>query len=138
MLRRLLRPAFVAITLAAIVVPPAWAQGNSQGNANSGNNGNGNGNSEGRGNENSSDAGGNGKSRKADEELALEAVRAESAVSLQHILGSVRGNTPGRVIDAELYPRDGRLVYEVKLLLTDGRVTSLYFDAGSGRQVGPD
>lgn len=137
MVRRLLRPALVAIALAAAVVQPAWAQGNSQGNANGGTSSN-NGNSEGKGNAGSSNAGGNGNSRKADEDLALEAVRAENAVSLEHILGSVRDSTPGRVIDAELYTLDGKLVYQVKVLLADGRVTSLYYDAGSGRQVGPN
>lgn len=139
MVRRLLASALMTIAVLVALQSPAWAQGNSQGNGNSGEHGN----SEGKGNSDnagSSSAGGNSNSQgaaaKADEDLALEAVRAANAVSLERILEGLRQSTSGRVIDAMLFSRNGVLVYEVKVLSKDGRVTRYYYDAGSGKPYG--
>lgn len=138
MVRRLLKSALIAVLVSAALAPPALAQGNGNGGEQ--------GNSEGKGNsENaaSSNAGGvNANSSKApakaDEDLALEAVRAEDALPLELILESVRQSTTSRVIDAQLFSVDGVLVYEVKVLSPDGQVSLFYYYAGSGRQFSLD
>jgi len=147
MVRRLSRFASFLIVLSAIAIQPAYAQGNGQGKGNSEEHGNSgdNGNSGGGGSDNSSNGassnagGANADSSsnapaKADKDLALEAVRAEDAVPLQQILHSVRQSTTDKVIDAQLFAVDGVLVYEVKVLAPDGRVSVYHYYAGSGRQ----
>ena len=142
MIRRILSLALMTIVLSAAVTQPAWAQGNGQGNGNGGQAGNseGKGNSDNAGSSNAGGANANSSNApaKADEDLALEALRAEDAVSLKQILASVRRDEPGRVIDAQLLSLDGVLVYEVKVLSQDGRVSRIYYDAGSGRQLSQD
>lgn len=140
MLRRLVTPVLVTILLAAATVQPAFAEnGNGNGNGNSGQNGNsdGAGNSDNAGSPSSD--GDKGKSSAApgrqDEDLALEALRAQDAVSLQEVLTSVRQSTSAKVIDAELVRLADMLVYVVKVLAPDGRVTLFYYDAGSGMEL---
>lgn len=64
------------------------------------------------------------------QERARAAVEAGEIRSLQDILGRVRGQFEGRVLDAELDEsgRD-RWVYQIKILTGDGEVLTLAVDA---------
>lgn len=55
---------------------------------------------------------------------------------LERILAIVERDFPGRVIEVELERENGRLIYEIELLLADGRVLEAEFDAQSGELVG--
>lgn len=153
MVKRLLTLAALVIALSAAVAP-AHAQGNSDGNGNGqgqgGGSGQGNG---GQGGENGQAGAGNSgdaaapagessaapnKPAKSDEDLALEAVQSDNAVPLGDILQSVRQDTNDKVIDAQLFSLRGDLVYEVKVMSADGRVSRFYYEASSGRQLSPN
>ena len=67
---------------------------------------------------------------------ALAAVEAGRAVSLSTILPDVRSRTGGEVINAQLQQVRGFLVYAVKVLTPEGKVTTEYYYARSGLHVG--
>ena len=50
----------------------------------------------------------------------------------------LQARSEGSVIDAELLNVQGILVYSVKVLRTDGRVTQEYYYAQSGRFIGSE
>ena len=52
--------------------------------------------------------------------------------NLQTILKKVRSEFPGRIIEVELDDDDGRLVYEIKLLDSKGRLFELDVDPRNG------
>jgi uncharacterized membrane protein YkoI len=52
--------------------------------------------------------------------------------NLQAILKKVRSEFPGRIIEVELDDDDGRLVYEIKLLDSTGRLFELDVDPRNG------
>lgn len=52
--------------------------------------------------------------------------------NLQAILKKVRSEFPGRIIEVELDDDDGRLVYEIKLLDSKGRLFELDVDPRNG------
>lgn len=141
MSRRLLASALLIAAL-AVAVQPAHAQGQGNGppahsnaGGNSGNSGN---NGVGRGSSfaNTNDFGPGQKGRgRGDEDVALDAVQSNSAVPLQVVLDKLRETTRDRVIDAELFPRNGILVYQVKVMSADGYVRVFRYDAASGQQI---
>lgn len=154
MVKRLLTLATLVIALSAAVAP-AHAQGNSEGdgNGNGQGDGNGQGGGNGQGSENSQAGAGDSsdaaapagessaapdKPVKSDEDIALEAVQSDSAVPLGDILQSVRQDTNDKVIDAQLFSFRGDLVYEVKVMSAGGHVSRFYYEASSGRQLGPN
>lgn len=116
--------------------------GNSQGNANAGNGGNdgNNGNGQGSGNVSTgtsanTDAGG---TVHYSQDYARDVVNAGRAVSLASLMPELQARSEGSVIDAELLKVQGILVYSVKVLRTDGRVTQEYYYAQSGRFIGSE
>lgn len=126
-------------------------QGPDSNNGNNGNTGNGqaNGNGQGHGNGNGQ-GNANGNSGKADtavpspetplsEDEVLDAVKAGRVVSLSSLVPDLEQRSGGgELIDAELRKVDGFLVYAVKVLAADGRVTTDYYYAQSGRFIGSE
>ncbi len=69
----------------------------------------------------------------ADHELARRAVERGELLPLATILGSAAQTHPGRVLDVELEHDDGRYLYEIDVLLKDGRVVELTYDGRTGK-----
>ncbi|MCF1742710.1 PepSY domain-containing protein [Paradevosia shaoguanensis] len=121
---------------------------NGQGpDSNNGNTGNGqaNGNGQGHGNGQGNAHGNSGKVDTAapspetplSEDEVLDAVKAGRVVSLSSLVPDLEQRSGGgELIDAELRKVDGFLVYAVKVLAADGRVTTDYYYAQSGRFIG--
>jgi hypothetical protein len=71
----------------------------------------------------------------ADHERARAARDRGEALPLAGILTVIQRDFRGRVIDVELEQDDGRLFYELELLVPDGRVIKLKIDARTGSLV---
>lgn len=75
----------------------------------------------------------------AAESRKLEAGRAAAErgsgriLPLDALLQAVARQLPGRVVGVELEEDDGRMVYELKWLLPDGRRLEIELDASDGR-----
>lgn len=69
------------------------------------------------------------------EEDALRAVQSGEAVPLAHIAESLRESDAGEVIDAKLVQSGQFLLYQLKVLSADGRVTNQLYYARSGQPV---
>lgn len=67
---------------------------------------------------------------------ARRAYESGQVRSLGDILSGIRGQVPGRMVDAELQNRRGRHVYRLKMLDRKGRVRNVYVDGKSGRIIG--
>lgn len=80
-------------------------------------------------------AGGAEPPPKADHERARAARARGEVLPLAQILSLVERDFGGRVIEVELERDDGELHYELELLLPDGRVIELEFDARTGELV---
>jgi uncharacterized membrane protein YkoI len=66
----------------------------------------------------------------------IEARRLQDAgeiLSLQVILGNIKSEYPGKVLEVELEKEDGVIVYEVEILGADGIVRELYINAKTGK-----
>lgn len=74
----------------------------------------------------------------ADHEAAYELAREGRILPLEQVLEQQRRDRPGRVLEVELEHEDGRMVYELELLDTSGRVWELHYDAVSGRLLGSE
>lgn len=72
-------------------------------------------------------------SDKLDHERARAAVQAGQALPLPKLLERLQRTHPGRVLELELEREDGRWIYEVKLLQTNGQLLKLELDAGTGQ-----
>ena len=72
------------------------------------------------------------------EDEARDAVNAGHTVSLGSLLPDVVQRTGGELIDAQLLRVDGFLVYALKVLSAEGRVTTEYYYAQSGRFIGSE
>ena len=68
----------------------------------------------------------------ADHETARRAVERGELLPLAKILASAAKTHSGRVLDVELERDDGRYLYEIDVLLNDGRVIELTFDGRTG------
>ena len=78
-----------------------------------------------------------GSARAADEsghahDRALRAVEEGRILPLREILTRIDSTYPGQMIEAELEDEGGVMVYEIKMLTRDGRVMTLFYDAGTG------
>jgi uncharacterized membrane protein YkoI len=67
-----------------------------------------------------------------DHEIARRAVERGELLPLAKILSSVERTYPGRVLEVELEREKGRYLYEIEVLLPDGRVVELTYDGKSG------
>ncbi|HED35380.1 MAG TPA: hypothetical protein ENJ08_14385 [Gammaproteobacteria bacterium] len=66
----------------------------------------------------------------------IEARRLQDAgeiLSLQVILGNIKSEYPGKVLEVELEKEEGDIVYEVEILGADGIVRELYINAKTGK-----
>jgi hypothetical protein len=66
---------------------------------------------------------------------ALEAVESGRAVPLDRVLNQARSATGGDLIDTQLMTVQGFLLYELRMLLPDGRVERMYYYANTGNPV---
>jgi uncharacterized membrane protein YkoI len=76
--------------------------------------------------------------RDHDQEQARRALEAGEILPLDAILEEVHQRYPGTVVELELTPEDGRWVYEVEVLATDGRLLKLRIDAKSKQMLQGD
>lgn len=76
-----------------------------------------------------SDAGDN------DHELARQALRQGQVLPLRTVLDQVEQQYQGQVIKVEFDREDGRFVYEIRLLQSDGKVVKLEIDASNGSLI---
>ncbi|MCW0235370.1 MAG: PepSY domain-containing protein [Ferrovibrio sp.] len=67
-----------------------------------------------------------------DHDRARRAVEAGEIKPLREVLAEAEKAHNGRLIEAELESKDGKMVYELKLLTVEGRVLKVYYDARSG------
>lgn len=70
-----------------------------------------------------------------DLEIAREAVARGEILPLATILPDIQKQHPGRVIEVELELNDGRRVYEIEIVTSDGRLIELDVDARTGTLV---
>ena len=68
----------------------------------------------------------------SDHDRARRAVEEGRILPLKQILARAQGAYPGQVIEAELEDEGGLVVYEIRILTTDGRVMKLHYDAATG------
>ena len=68
-----------------------------------------------------------------DHEVARQAVERGEIKSLADILHAVRGKLPGEVAGVKLERKQGRLVYEFRVVGARGRLFEVYVDAATGR-----
>jgi uncharacterized membrane protein YkoI len=68
----------------------------------------------------------------SDHDRARRAVEEGRILPLKEILARARSAYPGQVIEAELEDEGGMVVYEIKILTTDGRVMKLNYNAATG------
>lgn len=73
-----------------------------------------------------------------DHERALEAVQSGELLPLSRILISLRETMPGDVLEVDLEREHGRWIYEIEVLLSDGRVVDLKIDGQSGEVLRED
>lgn len=77
-----------------------------------------------------------GRGRGGDHDEALAAVEARQALPLSVIFEIALGVVPGEIIEVELEREDGRLVYEVDVLTSTGRLRQVEIDARTGEVLG--
>ncbi len=68
-----------------------------------------------------------------DHEVARRAVERGELLPLAKILAATEREFPGRVLEVELEEEDGRYLYEIEVLLKDGRVIELTYDGKTGQ-----
>ena len=68
---------------------------------------------------------------KGDHERARAAVQAGEILPLPTLLERLQRSHPGHVLELELEREDGRWIYEIKLLQSDGKLLELELDAGT-------
>jgi hypothetical protein len=73
---------------------------------------------------------------RSDQNDAREGVRAGRILPLSQVLGRVRAQYPGQLLDAQLVGGGGQPVYLIKLLMNDGSVAIVSADAATGRILG--
>lgn len=73
-----------------------------------------------------------GRGRSGDHDDALAAVEARQALPLTRIFQIARTAVPGEIIEVELEREDGRLIYEVDILTSTGRLRQVELDARTG------
>lgn len=67
-----------------------------------------------------------------DHDRARRALEAGEILPLRTVLDRLDRDMPGRVLEVELERKQGRWVYEIKLLRSGGALVKLLVDAGDG------
>ena len=73
-----------------------------------------------------------GRGRHGDHDDALAAVEARQALPLTRIFQIAQTAVPGEIIEVELDREGGRLIYEVDILTSTGRLRQVEIDARTG------
>lgn len=68
-----------------------------------------------------------------DHEIARRAVERGELLPLASILKQAEQVYPGRVLEVDLEHEGGRYLYEIEILLTDGRVVELKYEGKTGK-----
>lgn len=71
-----------------------------------------------------------------DQALARSALRRGAVQPLRKMLDAAIARVPGEVVKVELEIERGRIVYEIKILATNGMLRKARFDAQSGALIG--
>lgn len=71
-----------------------------------------------------------------DHDLAREALEQGQVLPLRSVLNKVEREHRGQVLKIEFERDDGRFVYKIRLLQSDGRMAKLKVDAMDGRVLG--
>lgn len=71
----------------------------------------------------------------SDHDRARAALLAGEVRPLTQVLAQVARTHPGQVLEVELERENGRWVYELKLLQSDGRLLKLAVDARDGQML---
>lgn len=66
-------------------------------------------------------------------ELARKALEQGQVLPLQAVLEKIERDYQGQVLKVEFEQDDGRYIYEIRLLQSDGRLVKLKIDAVDGR-----
>jgi uncharacterized membrane protein YkoI len=72
----------------------------------------------------------------SDHDRAREALERGEILPMSQILARVETQMPGEVIEVELEREHGRLVYELKVLAPNGRVSEVLVDAATAEILG--
>ncbi|MCC7485825.1 MAG: peptidase [Burkholderiales bacterium] len=70
-----------------------------------------------------------------DHDRARRALEAGEILPLRTILERVERDTPGQVMEVELERKDGRWIYEIKMLRAGGSLVKLRVDARDARLI---
>lgn len=68
-----------------------------------------------------------------DHEQARKAVQAGQVLPLPTVLERLQRSHPGQVLDLQLEREDGRWIYEIKLLQSDGQLLKVELDAATAQ-----
>ena len=71
-----------------------------------------------------------------DHELARQALEQGQVLPLRSVLDKIEREHQGQVLKIEFERDDGRFVYKIRLLQSDGRMAKLKVDAMDGRVLG--
>lgn len=71
-----------------------------------------------------------------DHDRARQALEAGEILPLRAILERLERDNPGRIMEVELERKDGRWIYEIKVLRTGGSLVKLKVDARDGTLLG--
>ena len=72
----------------------------------------------------------------SDHDRARKALEAGEILPLRAVLEKVDRDTPGQVMEVELERKNGRWIYEIKLLRPGGALVKLQVDASDGSIIG--
>lgn len=72
----------------------------------------------------------------SDHDRARKALEASEILPLRTVLEKVDSDTPGQVMEVELERKNGRWIYEIKLLRPGGVLVKLHVDASDGSIIG--
>lgn len=81
-------------------------------------------------------AGGALHADEGDHELARQALEQGKVLPLRTVLDKVEREYQGQALKVEFERDDGRFVYKIRLLQSDGRMAKLKVDAMDGRVLG--
>jgi uncharacterized membrane protein YkoI len=73
-----------------------------------------------------------------DQDRAFEAVQRGEVLPLDKVLAGLGQRHPGELIGVELERREGRWIYEVRLIDANGRLIDLDIDARTGKVMQPE
>ncbi|ADO44105.1 PepSY domain-containing protein [Ketogulonicigenium vulgare] len=68
----------------------------------------------------------------SDQDRARDALARGEILPLSTILARIEADVAGRVIEVDYDEDDGRFIYEIEMLLFDGRLLELEIDAQTG------